>query len=74
MERRLSQPQGERDSMNCHYCNGVDTVEEKTASFSACDIPQAFIVENVPAFVCYLCGDKSFSSASIKALGKIERG
>ncbi len=60
--------------MNCHYCNGVDTVEEETTRFCACDIPQPFVVENVPAFVCYLCGDKSFLGGAIKAMDKIKRG
>ena len=60
--------------MNCRYCNGVDTVEQAITTFSVCDITQPFIVENVPALVCYLCGDKTFSYGAIKAMNKVKRG
>ena len=60
--------------MNCHYCKGLNTIEKQITTFSACDIPQAFIVENVPAFVCYLCGDKSFSGETIRVMDKIRCG
>ena len=60
--------------MNCSYCNGLDTVEEETTRFCACDAPQPFIVEEVPAFVCRLCGDKSYSSETVAELEKIKNG
>ena len=60
--------------MNCRYCNGVNTVEAQITTFAVCDIPQPFMVENVPALVCYLCGDKTFSGSAIDAMDKIRRG
>ena len=60
--------------MNCRYCNGTDTVEQEITTFSVCDIPEPFMVENVPALVCYACGDKTFSSSAIKAMNKIKYG
>lgn len=60
--------------MNCRYCNGVNTVEAQITTFSICDLPQPFMVENVPALVCYLCGDKTFSGKAIDAMNKIKRG
>ena len=58
--------------MNCSYCKGVGSVEKETTTFSAYDIPDPFIVESVPAFVCRLCGDKSFSAATVTALQAIK--
>ena len=60
--------------MNCFYCHGVETIEETTTRFCACDIPNPFIVENVPASVCRLCGDKSYSGEAVDALEKIKNG
>ena len=60
--------------MNCVYCNGVDTVEEQLTRFCACETPRPFIVENVPAFVCRLCGDKSFSGEAVSELEKMKNG
>jgi hypothetical protein len=60
--------------VDCYYCKGVDTVEEQTTRFCACEIPRPFVVENVPAFVCRLCGDKSFSGETLTALEKIKNG
>ena len=60
--------------MNCFYCKGVDTVEEQPTWFCACESPQPFVVENVPASVCRLCGDKSFSAETVAALEKIKNG
>ncbi len=60
--------------MNCFYCKGVETIEEGTTRFCACDASTPFIVENVPASVCQLCGDKSFSGETVDALQKINNG
>ena len=60
--------------MNCHYCHGVDTVEETTARFCACDAPSSFVVENVPASVCSQCGDKAFSAVVVETFEKIRNG
>jgi hypothetical protein len=60
--------------MNCFYCKGVETIEEGTARFCACDASTPFIVENVPASVCRLCGDKSYSGEAVDALEKIKNG
>ena len=60
--------------MNCFYCKGVDTVEEQPTRFCACESPQPFVVENVPAAVCRLCGDKSFSAETVAVLEKIKNG
>jgi hypothetical protein len=60
--------------MNCFYCKGVDTVEEQPTRFCACESPQPFVVENVPAAVCRLCGDRAFSAETVAALEKIKNG
>ncbi len=60
--------------MDCVYCNRVDTVEEQLTRFCACETPQPFIVENVPAFVCRICGDKSFSGDTVIAFEKMKNG
>lgn len=60
--------------MNCRYCNGTDTVSEAITTFSVCDIPEPFMVENIPALVCYACGDKTFSSNAVNAMNKIKSG
>lgn len=60
--------------MDCNYCNGVDTVEEKVTRFCACEGAQPFFVENVPAFVCLLCGDKSYSGETLESLEQIRDG
>ena len=58
--------------MNCYYCKGVGTVEERLTRFCAYDIPDPFLMENVPASVCRLCGDKSYSGDVVTALEKIK--
>ena len=58
--------------MNCYYCKGIDTVEEKLTRFCAYDVPDPFLMENVPASVCRLCGDKSYSGDVVTALEKIK--
>lgn len=60
--------------MNCYYCKGVDTLEEQNTRFCVYDVPDPFVVEQVPALVCRLCGDKSFSGNVVKALEKIGTG
>ncbi len=60
--------------MDCYYCKGVDTVEEQLTRYCACELPDPFIVENVPSFVCRLCGDQSFSGETVTELGNIKNG
>lgn len=60
--------------MNCYYCKGVDTKERQNTRFCAYDTPNPFVMENVPAMVCYLCGDKTFSSDAVTALEQIKNG
>ena len=60
--------------MNCHYCKGIDSVEEQISNFCSCDLDDPFVVENVPALVCRLCGDKSYSGATVVKLEKIGNG
>ena len=60
--------------MNCYYCKGIDTVEQQPTRFCDWEVPNPFIVENVPAFMCRLCGDKSFSGDTVTALEKIKNG
>ena len=60
--------------MNCYYCKGVDTMEAQNTRFCAYDIPAPFVMENVPASVCRLCGDKSYSGNVVTALEKIKNG
>ena len=57
--------------MNCHYCHGVGTLEKRLTRFCAYDIPNPFLVERVPATVCRLCGDKSYSGDVVAALERI---
>ena len=60
--------------MNCYYCKGVDTLEERNTRLCVYDIPEPFVVEQVPARVCRLCGDKSFTGNVVEALEKIRTG
>ena len=64
-------PEKEAVGMNCPYCHGVGTLEKRLTRFCAYDIPSPFLVERVPATVCRLCGDKSFSGDVVAALEKI---
>ena len=60
--------------MRCLYCDGDATIEERQIRFCACDTSEPFIVDNLPARVCRLCGDKSFSDEAISALETIKNG
>ncbi len=60
--------------MNCYYCKGVDTIEEQAMRLCECEIALPYIVENVPTFVCRLCGDKSYSGETLTVLEKITKG
>ena len=60
--------------MDCHYCNGNDSIEEEVTLLSACEAPNPFLVENVPTFLCSLCGDKSYSSKTLVSLDRIRKG
>lgn len=60
--------------MNCYYCKGIDTMEQQNTRFCAYDIPNPFLMENVPALVCRLCGEKSYSGEVVSALEKIKNG
>lgn len=60
--------------MNCYYCKGVNTMDQQSTRFCAFDIDDPFIMENVPASVCRLCGEKSYSEEVISAIEKINRG
>ena len=60
--------------MNCYYCKGVDTIEEQTVQLCECESALPYIVENVPTFVCRLCGDKSYSGETLTILEKITKG
>ena len=57
--------------MTCNYCNGVDSIEQQNTRFCACENPAPFIVENVPALVCALCGDKAYSGETLTQLEKV---
>lgn len=60
--------------MNCYYCKGVDTVEEQVVRLCEGEAPKPYIVENVPTFVCRLCGDKSYSGETLSVLEKVMKG
>ena len=60
--------------MNCYYCKGIDTMEQQNTRFCAYDVPSPFLMENVPALVCRLCGEKSYSGEVVSALEKIKNG
>ena len=60
--------------MNCYYCKGANTMEQKSTRFCAYDIEAPFIMENVPASVCRLCGEKSYTDEVVSALEKIRNG
>ena len=74
MGGQLPETHERRIIVNCAYCNGVDTVKQETTRFCACDAREPFIVERVPAFVCGLCGDRSYSTDTIAELEKIKNG
>lgn len=46
--------------MNCRNCSGAGTMERQLTRFCVGDADEPFFVENVPAFVCRLCGEKLF--------------
>ena len=60
--------------MNCYYCKGVNTIEEQAVRLCECETALPYIVENVPTFVCRLCGDKSYSGETLTILEKITKG
>jgi hypothetical protein len=60
--------------MNCYYCKGVNTIEEQAVRLCECEAALPYIVENVPTFVCRLCGDKSYSGETLTILEKITKG
>ncbi len=60
--------------MRCYVCHGVDTYEDRVTRFCACDAPEPFIVENVPAKVCSQCGEKAYSAEANTALEKVSNG
>ncbi len=60
--------------MNCFYCRGVDTIEQTTTRFCAYDTDTPFLVENVPASVCLLCGDESYKGDTLDTLEEIKNG
>ena len=74
MGKRLPYAQERVKVMNCHYCQGVDTVEERLTRFCAYDASAPFVVDNVPGFVCRLCGEKSFSDKTTAKLAKVIKG
>lgn len=45
--------------MKCVFCGGK--VEEKRATFSYEEDDKYILVENVPAEVCTICGEKTYS-------------
>ena len=57
--------------MDCNYCHGMDTIKQQKIRFCACNSPTPFIVDNVPAEVCSLCGDKSYSGDTLAQLKKV---
>ena len=60
--------------MNCYYCKGVNTIEELAVRLCACEGTHPYIVENVPTFVCRLCGEKSYLGETLTELEKITKG
>ncbi len=60
--------------MRCSYCYGVDSIQEQLTRFCACDAPEPYIVENVPAEVCRLCGETTYSGETGTVLEKIIKG
>ena len=60
--------------MNCNYCDGIDTVEQGTTRFCAVEAPHPFVVDDVPASICRICGDKSFTAETVTKLEKIKTG
>ena len=60
--------------MLCIYCGGKDTVAERKVRFGICEVPKPFIIENVPAFVCILCGEKALPQVVIARLKSVKAG
>jgi YgiT-type zinc finger domain-containing protein len=60
--------------MRCYVCHGVDTYEDRMTRFCACDAPEPFIVENVPAKVCCQCGEKTYSAGTNTELERVSNG
>ncbi len=60
--------------MNCFYCHGVDTIEEGKTDYCVGELSRPFVVRNVPASICRLCGDESYSADTVETLDQIRNG
>ena len=60
--------------MNCFYCHGIDTVEKGKTDYCIGELSNPFVVRNVPASICRLCGDESYSGDTVDTLDKIRKG
>ena len=49
-------------------------LRKRSRASASMKVPSRFFVENVPAFVCLLCGDKSYSGETLESLEQIRDG
>jgi YgiT-type zinc finger domain-containing protein len=60
--------------MDCIYCRGRDTFKEEFIRYYSEDGDNSFLVDNVPAFVCILCGEKALPQVVIARLKSVKAG
>ena len=60
--------------MDCYYCRGKDTVEEKMIRYFMDAGNNPYFIDNLPVKVCRSCGPTRFSSVASMALDKIRNG
>ncbi len=60
--------------MDCYYCLGKDTVEEKVIRYFMGAGSNPYFIDNLPVKVCRSCGPTRFSSVASMALDKIRNG
>jgi YgiT-type zinc finger domain-containing protein len=60
--------------MDCYYCLGKDTVEEKMIRYFMGAGSNPYFIDNLPVKVCRSCGPTRFSSVASMALDKIRNG
>ena len=60
------------DNVNCLVCGG--RLEPQVVNICACETLPAIIVQNVPALVCVVCGEKVLSQDVMDVFARIGNG
>ena len=60
--------------MACYNCRSIDTEKEKIIRYFSSSGPNPFFIENLPVYVCRVCGPTGFSGKTMAGLEKIGQG